>query len=325
MTPTLDLLVNIRDQDKTGVLADFSSTGSGISSALGTLFRNDGERVRIRAVEPSKSGIRNWDYVDLSTAAVRVAIGKADKTPTVGTFFLKTGSAHTSGLLTSGKRYLISAFIAGDVFTNLGAASNATGVIFTATGTTPITWTNASTLYEITADLAFDASYSAVQTALNATAAITAAGGVTVTAPKSGCYLVAFVSAGAQVLIGWNADNLAPQSLISVSRLVTGSSGLKEQQLVVLRALAPAYAEPATALATAAAVVANLQTGDGSHPSIQRITLSPSPYAGTWTATIEGDSYVFNWNESEASMQAKLGSGFIVTHTDGSFVWIIQW
>lgn len=54
----------------------------------------------------------------------------------------------TSGLLTVGKRYIISTYNAGDNFTNVGAASNAAGVVFIATGTTPTTWTNASALVQ---------------------------------------------------------------------------------------------------------------------------------------------------------------------------------
>lgn len=52
----------------------------------------------------------------------------------------------TSGTLTIGQRYLISAFNAGDNFTNVGAPSNAAGVEFVASGTTPTTWTNGSGL-----------------------------------------------------------------------------------------------------------------------------------------------------------------------------------
>jgi hypothetical protein len=52
----------------------------------------------------------------------------------------------TSGALTIGKNYTIDTFETGDDFTNVGAASNADGVGFTATGTTPTTWTNGSSL-----------------------------------------------------------------------------------------------------------------------------------------------------------------------------------
>jgi hypothetical protein len=49
-----------------------------------------------------------------------------------------------SGFLTIGKLYTIISFQAGDNFTNVGAAANATGQSFIATGTTPTTWTNGS-------------------------------------------------------------------------------------------------------------------------------------------------------------------------------------
>ncbi len=55
----------------------------------------------------------------------------------------------TSGLLVSGKKYIIKTYIATDDFTNIGAGSNATGVIFTATGTTPTDWTNSSIIVEV--------------------------------------------------------------------------------------------------------------------------------------------------------------------------------
>lgn len=54
--------------------------------------------------------------------------------------------AATSGLLVIGNSYRISAFVTGDSFTNVGAASNATGVNFVATGTTPTTWTGGSSV-----------------------------------------------------------------------------------------------------------------------------------------------------------------------------------
>lgn len=57
-----------------------------------------------------------------------------------------SSSAQTVGPLVVGKRYTITNFVAGDDFTNVGATSNATGISFVATGTTPTTWTNASQL-----------------------------------------------------------------------------------------------------------------------------------------------------------------------------------
>ncbi len=51
----------------------------------------------------------------------------------------------TSGVLIVGQKYYISDFNVGDDFVNVGGA-NVTGTIFTATGTTPTTYTNGSTL-----------------------------------------------------------------------------------------------------------------------------------------------------------------------------------
>jgi hypothetical protein len=57
----------------------------------------------------------------------------------------------TSGLLTIGVTYEITTFETGDDFTNVGAASNANGVTFVATGTTPDDWTNGSELTDLSA------------------------------------------------------------------------------------------------------------------------------------------------------------------------------
>ena len=59
------------------------------------------------------------------------------------------GATATSGTLTVGKRYRLRDWITGDDFTNVGAASNADGVEFIATGTTPTTWSNSSVVESI--------------------------------------------------------------------------------------------------------------------------------------------------------------------------------
>lgn len=54
-----------------------------------------------------------------------------------------------SGTLVKGYRYYIKTFNTGDDFVNVGAATNASGVTFVATGTTPTTWTNGSVLFRV--------------------------------------------------------------------------------------------------------------------------------------------------------------------------------
>lgn len=51
----------------------------------------------------------------------------------------------TIGTLVIGKEYIITLFVGGDDFVNVGG-TNVTGTVFTATGTTPDTWTNSSQL-----------------------------------------------------------------------------------------------------------------------------------------------------------------------------------
>lgn len=52
----------------------------------------------------------------------------------------------TSGLLVVGAKYKIVSYLGADDFVNVGAASNATGVVFVASGTTPTLWTSLSAL-----------------------------------------------------------------------------------------------------------------------------------------------------------------------------------
>lgn len=55
-------------------------------------------------------------------------------------------NSKTSGHLVKGRWYTITTYVGGDDFTNVGAESNANGVVFRATGTIPTTWTHASVL-----------------------------------------------------------------------------------------------------------------------------------------------------------------------------------
>lgn len=59
------------------------------------------------------------------------------------------GAAQTAGPLVNGQTYVIHSYQTGDDFTNVGAGGNATGTVFTASGTTPTTWTNGSVVHEV--------------------------------------------------------------------------------------------------------------------------------------------------------------------------------
>ena len=179
-------------------------------------------------------GDGNYDAISGdATYSVKLGIGPPGAVPTGGTFNVRHGS-QTSGTLTSGKRYILLDFVAGDDFANVGAASNADSVIFTASGTTPTTWTNGSTVWEISAEVAYDATAATLQTALNNMASITAGGGVTVSG-GSQRFLVTWDDFGSRVAMVGDALNLTPASGVVVSTTQTGTAVLVAKQSVRLQ------------------------------------------------------------------------------------------
>ena len=160
-----------------------------------------------------------------------LGIGTPGAGPSGGTFWLGVSTA-TSGALTTAKRYQIETYVAGDDFANLGAAENATGVVFTSTGTTPTDWTNGSTLIEITTDVSYAASAATLEAALEATVAVV---GVTVTkASAAPNFVVEWDSVGAVALLVGGPSSLTPASAVVTSELQAGSASAVERQIVRL-------------------------------------------------------------------------------------------
>ena len=160
-----------------------------------------------------------------------LGIGTPGAGPSGGTFWLGVSTA-TSGSLTTAKRYQIETYVAGDDFANLGAAENATGVVFTSTGTTPTDWTNGSTLIEITTDVSYAASAATLEAALEATEAVV---GVTVTKASSAPnFVVEWDAVGAVAMLVGGPSSLTPASAVVTSELQAGSASAVERQIVRL-------------------------------------------------------------------------------------------
>lgn len=74
---------------------------------------------------------------------------KVTSSPSVAPLTI-TGDVSTSGSLVNGINYTITAYVAGDDFSNIASVVsgtiNTTGCVFTATGTTPTTWTNSTVI-----------------------------------------------------------------------------------------------------------------------------------------------------------------------------------
>lgn len=315
-SPNFDLIIDLSDRSASGRLALDGSRVVSTTVKPGRLIRNDPGLTSLRFCRPSNTAERRFDDVDASTATVRTFLGTPDKIPTTGTFPLAPLAAQTSGVLVATKRYLIVAYVAGDSFTNVGASANTSGNIFTATGTTPTIWTNGSSVQEITTDLAVDATYVQVQAALNATAAITALGGVTVAKPTPGSYKVTFTGAfGNQTEItGPVVADMSPYSIVAPSQVQVGTATLHEVQLIRLIAVPYCAAVISTAFPVAASSVATLQLATTRIPMTKRLILDPQPYAGTFLFTLDGKQHEFPFDVSEDKMAAMIGSKYTVIH-----------
>jgi hypothetical protein len=323
-TPTIDSLINVADSGRAGLLVATNQLGTG---AMAMLVRSDGEQLSIRCVTPSSVSGSYWNYLDISSALVEVAIGEFNQSPTAGSEYFMVGPALTSGSLITGKQYVVFNYAAGDNFTNIGGA-NFTLYTFTATGTTPTTWTNGSQVYEITAAIPCGSNAATVATALNATAAITAAGGVTVVLLSTGNYVVTFVIPGTRYLIQGNGVLLQPLSSIISQRIQTGTTSVQEIQLLRVVVNPYCYATPSTALPAAAATVAQLQTGASGVPSIQSVTINANAYGGAFNMIIPGvGGFVINQGSTAAQVQAQIGTGTVaVTNPTGQpNVYIFTW
>lgn len=78
---TASLILNVSDQDKSGLLASFTSTAPG---QLGRLFRKDSSSIEVYGVKVSPSGARLWDSASLDPSTFRLVVGGLDLPPVSG-------------------------------------------------------------------------------------------------------------------------------------------------------------------------------------------------------------------------------------------------
>ena len=131
-----------------------------------------------------------------------------------------------------------------------------------------------------TGAIAYNATASAIQTALNTLASVTSAGGVTVTLVSNSMFQVAFNSVG--VRSGFTADSagLVPTSSVKIIELRAGTASLTALYLFKVKQSAAVFQNswddsPAPSI-TVTTLVANQS---------KRVTIDPTPLSGTWTLT----------------------------------------
>ena len=130
-----------------------------------------------------------------------------------------------------------------------------------------------------------------VQTALNALAAISSAGGVTVTGQLSEQFTVRFATAGTRGSITADVSQLIPDTVAVIGERVAGSATAKEVQEIELR-LAPAVFQSTwTDLSTAVTpTLVTTITGSATNNEVQRLSFSQKPFSGTYRLTTPSSS-----------------------------------
>lgn len=143
----MDLLINRSSRDRAGLLAAVSGQAMASTARLPLLVRNDGEPVVVRLFEPSTSGVRDYDEIDLTDASVRIGIGLPDLVPTAGTFTLQVGASVTDDLPFDATAETVEAALnlLADIVSDGGVT-----VTKPAAGMYQVTWVESGTLGTIT-------------------------------------------------------------------------------------------------------------------------------------------------------------------------------
>ena len=150
----------------------------------------------------------------------------------------------------------------------------------------------------------------AIQTALNGLAAISSAGGVSVTGELSDHFTVRFLTAGTQGSITADVSQLIPDTVAVIDERIAGSASVKEIQEIQLRLTPAVYQDSWSDLSTmVTATIATTVTGTGTANEVQRLSFSQAPFAG---------SYQLSFPATAFTVSSTVTSGvFITTVTHG--------
>jgi len=131
-----------------------------------------------------------------------------------------------------------------------------------------------------TATIPFNATATAIQTALNALPSIIVAGGVTVTKASSSLIRVSFNVAGVRYTPILDGTNLSPPCATKVVALVTGTSTTKASYALKIKQAPVVYNDYWYDLEAPTIELTTLIPNRG-----KRISISPEPKAGSWSLT----------------------------------------
>ncbi len=227
-----------------------------------------------------------------------------------GTTLIRYTANLTAGPLVVGKRYLIQTFATGDNFTNVGATANASGDIFTASGTTPTTWTNGSILWLVSIDLDYNFTLADLQAAIRDMSS-SLFGGLTVTGASGSPVRIVGGTYANLADFSFDMDNLSPQCEQQSLRIQNGDGLSKRSiQRLSIAQVACALATSASAITAGVVTLVSLTTGVTDVTSaVVDVLITGSPYAGTVTfAKSPGVSAPVAFNASGAEMATAVDS-----------------
>jgi hypothetical protein len=132
----------------------------------------------------------------------------------------------------------------------------------------------------------------AIETALNGLAAISSAGGVSVTGELGDHFTVRFNDNGAQPSITADVSQLIPDTVAVIDERIAGSASVKEIQEIQLRLTPAVYQDSWSDLSTTVtATIETTVTGSGLANEIQRLSFSQKPFAGTFDLTFPATAF----------------------------------
>ena len=159
---------------------------------------------------------------------------------------------------------------------------------------------------QTTGNIAYNASASAVQTAIQA-ALTTHWSAATVTGNAGGPYTITNGTNGSETALIGTSVSLTPTSVVSVGTSQAGTSSLPQIHYVRLLQSPIAYQDSWTAYPAPTATVTRLQAGSGTANEIQQITLGNNPYSGAFVVNFgSGTSNPIQYNATAAAVQTAL-------------------
>jgi hypothetical protein len=163
---------------------------------------------------------------------------------------------------------------------------------------------------DTTSALEAAATAGAIQTALNGLAAISSAGGVSVTGELADHFTVRFNDVGAQGSFTADVSQLIPDTVAVIDERIAGSASVKEVQEIQLRLTPAVFQDSWTDLGTAVtATIATTVTGSDTDNEVQRLSFSREPFSGSYRLAFPSTAF---------TVDSAVTSGlFITTVTHG--------